>query len=451
MSFFPWYAVTALLSGAALPLAAQSGYAFVDVTVIPLDRERVLEHQTVLITDNRVTALGAADRVQVPAGTTTIEGRGKFLIPALGDAHVHLSTPGGTPELAERGLQLLVLNGVAMARSMYTEPHHLLVAARVMEGRLLGPRLQLASPPLSGQSTPTPSSASAAVRQYSTGDYAVIKIMPGLPLESFDSAAAEARRLNRRLAGHIPLQVGLGHALESGYLSIEHLDGLIEALLPPGSPIPAARGGFFGFGLLDAIDESRIREVVGQVKASGVTIVPTETGMEMFVGMDSARALASRPEMRLVPAALVAQWVQQKEGFIRGVGITPERASRYREIRRQLIRELSTAGVPIALGSDGFSLFHLPGFSTLAELELYVSAGLTPYQALRTATVNVARLMGLEPQAGTIVSGGPADLLLLDANPLVDIGAVRRKAGVMVQGQWLSRSELDRRLAALAP
>jgi imidazolonepropionase-like amidohydrolase len=84
------------------------------------------------------------------------------------------------------------------------------------------------------------------------------------------------------------------------------------------------------------------------------------------------------------------------------------------------------------------------------ELESYVAAGLTPWQALATGTVNVARFLGNESEAGTVAAGKRADLILLEANPLADIGNVRRKSGVMVGGWWLPRAEIDRRLAALA-
>lgn len=440
------------LLAAAVPSlhSEQSAHAFVDVAVVPMSREVVLEHQTVLVEDGRITRIDHVSRVAVPASATSIDGRGKFLIPGLGDAHVHLSTPGGSPELAERGITLLALNGVTMARSMYTDPHHQGAAMRVREGTLLGPQLQLVSPPLSGQTASTPAAAAAAVRQRAAAGDRIIKILPGLSRESFDSAAAQARSLGLLLVGHVPVEVGLKRALASGYLSIEHLDGILEELLPADSPVPPSRGGFFGFGLLDAIDERKISAVVGSIRASGVTLVPTESGMEAFVSMDSAEQLARCPEMRFVPPALIAQWTQQKAGFVRGVGVTSQRSERYRELRRRMIRELDSAGVPLALGSDGWSMFHVPGFSTLLELEIYVASGLSPYRALRTATVNVARLMGLEEGAGSIVDGGPADLVLLEANPLVDISAVRRQAGVMIRGQWLSRSELDRRLAELS-
>jgi hypothetical protein len=439
-----------LLLGVAPDFHAQEvSHAFVDVAVIPMSGEPLLEHQTVLISGNRIRMIGSAARSRVPPGAVAIDGRGKFLIPGLGDAHVHLSAPGGPPDLADRALTLLALNGVTMARSMYTEPHHLALLERKRQGQSFWPRLQLASPALSGQSAGNPGTAMELVRQYAAAGYPVIKILPGLSRATFDSVVAEAARQHRRLAGHVPHDVGLEHALSSGFVSLEHLDGMLEWLLPANSPVTPARGGFFGFGLLDAIDRGRIPNLTVLIKGSGATVVPTETSMEMFVSVDSAQVLANRPEMRFVPGALLAQWTQQKEGFVRGVGVTAERAARYRELRRSLIRMLDSAGASIALGSDGWSLFQVPGFSTLRELEVYVAAGLTPLQALRVVTVNVARLMGLEEKAGTIVAGAPADLVLLDADPLADITAIRRQAGVMIDGIWLSGEERERRLEAL--
>jgi imidazolonepropionase-like amidohydrolase len=146
----------------------------------------------------------------------------------------------------------------------------------------------------------------------------------------------------------------------------------------------------------------------------------------------------------------VAQWTRQKDGFARGVGVTPERAERYRTVRRRLIRELVAAGVPVAAGSDAFNMFDVPGIGTFNELETLVAAGLTPFQAITAATVTVARLMGIENDAGTIAVGKAADLVLLDANPLADVKNVRRQAGVMLRGRWFTRAALDAELAKMA-
>jgi imidazolonepropionase-like amidohydrolase len=413
-----------------------------------MDRDRVIGAQTVVVSDGRIIAIGPNATTRPPRGATIVDAKGKFLMPGLGDAHAHLSTVGGGQALAERALTLYALHGVTMVRSMYTEPHHLAARDRVERGELIGPRSLIVSPPIAGQNTPTPDAARAAVQSLRAVGYTVGKVMPGLSRATFDTLAAEARKAGFRLVGHIPADVGVRAALASGMSSVEHLDGFLEALTSTNAA--GAQGGFFGFGVLDAVDESKIPALVAAVKASGTVVVPTEYEMELFVSTDSAAALAARQEMRYVPPALVAQWTRQKDNFARGVGTTVERAARYREVRRRIIRELAAANVPVAVGSDAFNMFDVPGSGTFNELETLVAAGLTPFQALTASTSTVARLMNLENELGTIATGKSADLVLLDGNPLGDVTNVRRQAGVMLRGRWFTRAELDAKLAALA-
>lgn len=154
--------------------------------------------------------------------------------------------------------------------------------------------------------------------------------------------------------------------------------------------------------------------------------------------------------MRFVPAELADQWTRQKDGFARGVDVTPERSERYRATRRRLIRELHAAGVPVALGSDAFNMFVVPGTGTFDELETLVASGLSPLAALSAGTVRVAQLLGISAVSGTVAVGGAADLVLLDADPLSDVANVRRQAGVMLRGRWMPREEIERRLSQLA-
>ena len=116
-------------------------------------------------------------------------------------------------------------------------------------------------------------------------------------------------------------------------------------------------------------------------------------------------------------------------------------------LRRRLIKALHDGGVPFALGSDAPQTWNVPGFSVHRELKAIVAAGLTPYQALRSGTANVATYFGTEATTGTIAAGKRADLLLLDANPLQDVANSSRIAGVMVNGRWLSKADIEKRLA----
>jgi imidazolonepropionase-like amidohydrolase len=142
-------------------------------------------------------------------------------------------------------------------------------------------------------------------------------------------------------------------------------------------------------------------------------------------------------------------WVRQANQIRADTSLTLAERERFLALRRRILKALHDGGVPIVLGSDAPQLFNAPGFSLTRELAAYVRAGLTAYQALATGTSNVARFLGNQAEAGTIVVGKRADLILLGANPLADINNVAKREGVMVAGRWLPKEEIDRRLAAL--
>jgi hypothetical protein len=418
-----------------------TSFAFVDVTVIPMTAGGAIQRQTVLVDGGRITAIGPVASVRVPAGATTIDGRGKFLMPGLGDAHAHLSMAGAGPNLAERALTLFALHGVTMIRSAYTEPHHRDVVSRVERGEIIGPRTVMVSPAFHGQSAPNPQVARDSLRSYHRQGYRTTKILPGLSRETFDTLVAESKASGMKIAGHVPQGISLQHALAS-YTSLEHLDGYLEAM----HATPGAQGGFFGMGLLGGLDTTRLPELVRLTRQAGTVVVPTEFEMELFVTTESGAMHARRPEMRYVAPAVVAAWTRQKDNFARGAGVTPDIATRYAGIRRSVIRRLHEAGVPIALGSDAFDLFSVPGPGVFDELAVYVEAGLSSQAALATATTTVAKLLDLPGVTGTVAVGSAADLVLLEANPLQDIANVRRQAGVMLGGRWFDHADLSKRL-----
>jgi imidazolonepropionase-like amidohydrolase len=159
--------------------------------------------------------------------------------------------------------------------------------------------------------------------------------------------------------------------------------------------------------------------------------------------------LAARPDMRHVSAQMVTGWTNATNNLRNAPGMTPEKRQKFIALRRRILKGLHDAGVPILLGSDAPQLWNAPGFSATRELGTYVAAGLTPWQALATGTRNVAAHLGNSAEAGTIATGKRADLILLDANPLTDIGNVARRAGVMVGGRWIARAEIEERLARM--
>jgi imidazolonepropionase-like amidohydrolase len=181
-----------------------------------------------------------------------------------------------------------------------------------------------------------------------------------------------------------------------------------------------------------------------------VWVVPTSYFLEAMVGNDPVDELAARPDMRYVQAGMVESWKTATTNSRNAPGMTPESRQAFIALRQRLLKALHDGGVGILLGSDAPQLWNAPGFSVTRELQSYVAAGLTPWQALATGTRNVAVFLGNIAEAGTIEAGKRADLVLLEADPLQSISNVGRKAGVMVGGRWIPKEEIDRRLAALA-
>jgi dihydroorotase/N-acyl-D-amino-acid deacylase len=434
----------------AMPVAPPPPVAFVNVTVIPMDRERALPGFTVVTEGDKIVAFGANANVRVPAGVTRIDGTGKYLIPGLAEMHAHIPPGNAADTTISRVLELFALNGITTVRGMLGTPRHLYFRDRANRGDILSPRIWTSGPSFSGGSVPNPDSAVRMVIAEEALGYDFLKIHPGLTRAAFDSIDAAAKRSGIRVAGHVPLDVGLARALEARYWSIDHIDGFVEALLRNGAPLTTAQGGFFGVSLVNELDESRIAALIAATRAAGVWIVPTENFLEAMAGEDPVEQLAARPDMRHVSSAMLQQWATATSNFRNAPGMTREMRRRFIALRRRILKGLHDAGVGIVLGSDAPQLWNAPGFSATRELGTYVAAGLTPWQALATGTRNVAAFLGNPDEAGTIGNGKRADLILLDANPLTDIGNVGRRAGVMVGGRWLPRAEIEQRLARIA-
>ncbi len=446
-----WFALT-LAALLPAPLIAQSPgnappvTAFDDVTVIPLDGARYLRGQTVVVEGRRITQIGASAAITLPAGVVRINGRGKFLIPGLAEMHAHIPSPPQADAAAvDQVLLLFVANGITTIRGMLGHESHLQLRDEVARGVRLGPQIFTSGPSLNGRSVPDEETARRLVTEQRAAGYDLLKIHPGISREAYDAIAATAAAEAIPFAGHVPVDVGLERALTAGQATIEHLDGYLEAAVVAGAPVDPRTSAFFGFNLIDHIDESRIVELAKNTADAGAWVTPTQVLFEnRFLG-DPAET-GRRPEMRYVAANTVAQWVSGTETARERLGSDIERANRFIEIRRRLIKALHDAGAGILLGADAPQVFNVPGFATIQELTALVDAGLTPYDALVAGARNPAVHLGKADSFGTVTVGKRADLVLLDADPLVDIHNVRKLAGVMVAGRWLPSEEIARLL-----
>jgi imidazolonepropionase-like amidohydrolase len=435
-----------LCAPAAAQVPARGDYAFTNVNVIPMDRERVLADQTVIVQDGRIVSVGPAAAARVPAGATRIDGRGRFLMPGLAEMHGHI--PGANAAVAEDVLFLYIAAGATTVRGMQGHPAQLEMKRRARAGEIIAPRLWLAAPPLSGQNVPDAAAAERLVRQAKESGFDLLKVHEGIQPEPYEAIVRTAREVGLPWGGHVSQFVGVEGALRARQSTIDHIDDYIEALNPPSSPAWSASGGERVRLMALHADESRIPELARATREAGVAIVPTQILWEVLRGARDPQTMIDRPENRYMAPMQITGWTNQVNNL--RANSDPAAAAREVQLRNRLLKAMSDEGVLILMGTDAPQLFSVPGFSLHRELPVMVEAGMSPFEVLRSGTVNVAKFLGIESEAGTVAPGRYADLLLLDANPLNDIGAVERVAGVMFDGRWLSADAIRTRLEAIA-
>lgn len=440
-------AAAAGILAAAPPAVGQATapHAFVDVTVVPMDRDRVLENQTVLVDGERITRIGPAAEVEIPEGAVRIEGDGLYLMPGLAEMHAHIPGSNAPRSYLENTLFLYVANGITTIRGMLGEPAHLELREQADRGEILAPRIYTSGPSLNGNSVGSPERAREMVREQAEAGYDFLKLHPGLSRAAFDAIDATADELGMPYAGHVSLDVGLARTLAAEQATIDHLDGYVEAMA---GPPHAENSSFFGLNLVGEADLDELPRLADETVEAGVWNVPTQALFPDFLG--DPDELLRRPELRYVSTRQAREWAGSVRQMASNPSFSADDGRRFLELRRRILKSLHDAGAGILLGSDAPQVFNVPGFSMHEELAEYVQAGLSPYEALRTGTVEVARFYGVTDERGAVAEGMVADLVLVRENPLEDVGNVRDPAGVMLRGRWLSGDEIEGRLEEIA-
>jgi imidazolonepropionase-like amidohydrolase len=341
---------------------------------------------------------------------------------------------------------------------MIGTPEHFTLRREVQAGRIVGPQLWLASPQFTTDSAEnarvvtTPAAVRAAVREVKAAGYDFVKVTFGITGALYDALVDEARAQGIRVVGHVEPALGVRRAIAAGQ-QIEHLDAYFEGALADTAPMRTSltQYGVYtpaNWASLDYIDRAKLRALAQETARAGVWTTPT---LEIFnrafsIPLTDAE-LHALPDWNMIPNAIRGAYVRSREKYW-AAPVPRERRARYAELRNALLKDIADAGGKIMAGSDSPDLLMAYGFALHRELAHMVRAGLTPYQALVTATRNPAEFLGATREWGTIEPGKRADLLLLSANPLEDIRHTQRIAGVMLGGRWLERVELDRMLAA---
>lgn len=395
--------------------------AIVHGTVVPMDSERELAAHTILVREGRIAWIGPDSMAEVPPDAQVIDAGGRWIVPGLADMHVHAG---------EEDLPVFLANGITTVREMNGTPAHLAWRAEIREGRRPGPSLIVTGPLLAGEEQPwrhvlvgTPQGGRALVREQVRAGYDAIKIYDGLSRETYDAIVATADSARIPFVGHVPQAVGLERVLEARQRSLEHV-GQIAHELPSAEP-------------------SVIAEVAGRIARAGTWVTPTLASEEALSrrGTPWYKARLTAREVALVGPGLVEWW--RSLGAEAPDSAHQERRGAYVEGTRALVRALLEAGVPILAGTDTPNPLMVPGFSLHEELAALVAAGLSPYEALRGATAEAARFAEATQEFGTIREGARADLVVVAADPLSNLAALRRPEGVMIRGEWFPQERLE--------
>ena len=439
---------------------------FDQVTVISGTGAPAVTGMRVVVEGERIVAVGK--RVRAPQGARVIDGAGKYVIPGLWDMHVHMR--GGAEAIPdnEAFLKLYLANGVTGVREMGGDLVETVLRWRgeIASRERVGPRIITSGPKLDGPKPAWPGSIPVATPEEGRKAVQAVKALRAdfvklyfsrIERDTYEAILAEAKTQRMPVTGHLPLDVSVWDASELG----QHIEHGAHYLLPACSPQedemrrqvqatgekdgPVA-AALFRTRTLDSFTPERAGALAARLAANHTWVTPTLAVSRTLRTM-GAKDYATDSRRRYIYPRMWASW-NPKSGRRRVPTDQVLRQSEEREKKfAELLALLRQAGVGLLAGSDtGVSNNYVfPGWSLHEELALLVEAGLTPLEALQTATRNAGRYLGLE--TGTVEKGKSADLVLLEANPLEDIRNTQRIAGVMARGRWLDRAGLDGLLA----
>jgi imidazolonepropionase-like amidohydrolase len=421
---------------------------FRDVNVIPMDKNEVVANQDVVVKDGKITAIGPTSKVKYGKDATVIDAKGKYLLPGLAEMHAHVP-PVDDIEPMKDVVKLFALKGVTTIRGMLGHPRHLELRNKIQSGEIMGPRFITSGPSINGNTANTAEASETMVREQKKAGYDFLKLHPGIKKENFAVIAKTAKEVNIPFAGHVSFDVGVWRAIDAGYATIDHLDGFVESLVPGIENMKENETGIFALFIADKADGSRIQRLTDSLRNHHIWVVPTQALAERwFHPTRDADALGREPEMKYMNATTLGNWVNSKKILQNNPNYKAATANRLIEVRRQLINACNKNGVGLLLGSDAPQVFDVPGFSVHHELRYLVDAGLTPYEALQTGTVNVGKFLN-RGDIGIIKTGAVSDLVLLNGNPLNDIEQTKNIEGVMMGNLWMSKDYITTELQKL--
>lgn len=452
--------------------------AITGATVI--DAKQQIKNATVLIDGNTIVAMGPSSKVKAPVGAKSIDGSGKFLIPGLWDAHVHLSY---YPDLGiEASYPLFIANGITSVRDTGGLVDIVLPMRNAANAPgTIAPRVHVSGPLVDGTQrvyaglrgrpnisvgVSTPEEARAQIDELHAVGVDLIKLYEMNTPETFKAAAQRANELGLPITTHIPLSMDAIGVAEAGVDGMEHLRNLelscavnFQALLAErrktladgqdmdGGDLRSALHRLQRNAAIEAQDSDRCNEVIAVLRREQVFQTPTLT-----VNTVATKRLFADPDWQdtfvYLPTKVQEQWAAGAARFDQSMKPSPA-AEAFTQWSYAMVKKLQDSGVKVMAGTDNPIGFLTPGFSLHKELEFLVESGLTPMEALTAATLHPAEFMRMDDKLGTVEVGKLADLVLLDADPRVDIGNVHKINTVIKDGRVFNQMEIHGLFASL--
>ncbi|MEQ6120677.1 amidohydrolase family protein [Reichenbachiella sp. MALMAid0571] len=420
-----------------------------NINIINVADGSIAESKHILIDSGRIVQI-SNETIAFPENNKSIDGTGKYIMPGLAEMHAHIPPEPTGKEHIDNILFLYLSNGITTIRGMLGHPYHLKLREQAKNNEILSPRIFTSSPSLNGNTVKTLEEAKEKIIKYKADGYDFLKIHPGIKLDVFEQIVETANEVGIPYAGHVPVEVGIRRALKSHYASVDHVDGYLEGLVPESADVEANKNGFFGYNFTNLADTTMIDELIQMTRDNNVWVVPTQSLFERWFSPDDPGIYAQADEMKYMPKSTVEKWVTSKTNLIGNDNYNAAQWGKFIEIRRQLIYKLNKSKPGLILGSDAPQVFNVPGFSIHHEMQGMIDAGLTPLEAIQIGTINPAKYFNHEGEFGEVIGGASADLIILNANPLLDISNLKTIEGVMVRGQWISKKEIDLKLTKIA-
>lgn len=419
--------------------------AIQNVTVIDATGASAKSGMTVLITGNRILKINKTQKTKLAEDVKVVDGSGKFLIPGLWDMHVHFDAEEDIR--LKEFMALFITNGITNVRVMFGSPELHQWREEISSEKLIGPRMIIASPRPPGFSSVE--EGRNFVRKSKSEGADFIKILSDdLPRDVYFAIADEANKQGIPFAGHLPYSVSAGEASDAGQLSLEHKHAVSipcslheEEIITNLMNINTMRERVKLMADID-YNEQKARELFTHLVKNGTYVCPTLVVWNEIAYRDKGE-LANDPRLAYYPSVVRNWFKYMTETFIDGDVITY--LQKICSKSHYIVGAMNKAGVKMLAGTDpGGAPYIFPAFSLHDELELFVESGLTPMEALQTATINAAECVGRLDSLGTIEEGKIADLILLEENPLLSIENTKKINSVLYNGKYFDRSKLDK-------